>query len=97
MAKRFMTLLIIAGLLGGTSGLAEAYGDDFETRGSLDYLPRVVVFGLHPVGVVLNQLIFKPIGYLACFASDLTGCTPEEQRALGLGGTYQEIPSEPTQ
>ena len=97
MTKRFVTLLITASLLAGTSGLAEAYRHDFETRGTRDYPLRPLVYPIFAVGVLLDQLLFKPINYVACSFSDLTGCTPEERRALGLERTYQEIPSEPTQ
>ncbi|HLC04063.1 MAG TPA: hypothetical protein VJK02_13580 [Anaerolineales bacterium] len=97
MAKRFLTLLIIASLLGGTSGLSAAGQRDFETRGTIDYLPRVVVFAIHPVGVLLNTFILRPIGHVACSVPELTGCGPDEQRALGMEGTYQDIPSEPAQ
>jgi len=97
MAKRFLTLFITASLLGGTSGLAEAYQHDFETRGTRDYAPRLVVYPLFAVGVVLDFVLLRPINYIACSVPDLTGCTPQEKRALGFEGTYQEIPSEPTQ
>src|SRR3989304_1631662 len=97
MAKRFLTLLLIASVLGGTSGRAAAGQRDFETRGTIDSLPRVVVFAIHPVGVLLNTFILRPIGYVACSVPELPGCGAGEQRAPGMEGPYQDIPSEPTQ
>ncbi len=97
MAKRFLTLLIMASLLGGTSGLAEANQHDFETRGTRDYALRPLVYPLFAVGAVLDFVLLRPINYIACSIPDLTGCTPQERRSLGLEETYQDIPSEPTQ
>jgi len=97
MAKRFLTLFITASLLGGTLGLAEAGQRDFETRGTRDYALRPVVYPLFAVGAVLDFVLLRPINYIACSIPELTGCGPDEQRALGMEGTYQDIPSEPTQ
>lgn len=97
MAKRFLTVLMMASLLGGTVGLAQAGQQDFETRGTRDYALRAAVYPIYAVGAVLDFILLKPINYIACTVPELTGCAPDEQRALGMEGTYQDIPAEPAQ
>ena len=91
MAKRFLTLFITASLLVGMSGLAQAgWRQDFERRGTVDYPLRPLVYIIFPVGWALNVLIYRPATYLACTLPDVTGCMPEDQRALGLEESYQQ-------
>lgn len=91
MAKRFLTLFITASLLVGTSGLAQAgWRQDFERRGTVDYPLRPLVYLIFPVGWALNVLIYRPATYVACTLPDVTGCMPEDQRALGLEESYQQ-------
>ena len=98
MVKRLLVLLITVGVLVGTAGVAAAWRHDFESRGSRDYPPRVAVFPLFAVGVLIDTLVFKPISYMACAVPDFTGCSPEERRALGMEEMRetQELPGEGT-
>jgi hypothetical protein len=93
MAKRFMTLFIIASVLVGTLGLAQAgtWRGDFERRGTIDYPLRPVVYLIFPIGWALNTVIYRPATYLACILPEVTGCMPEDQRALGLDESYQQV------
>ena len=101
MAKRFMTLFITASVLVGTSGLAQAgtWRQDFERRGTVDYPLRPLVYIIFPVGWALNVLIYRPATYVACILPDVTGCGPEDVRALGIEESsqleeiYQEVPA----
>jgi hypothetical protein len=95
MVKRFLALLAAIGLVLSVSSVAFASRHNFETRGSRDYAPRIVGYVLFPVGVLLDFVIFRPISYVACGVPDLTGCGPEDRRALGLDGDrVYEVPSE---
>lgn len=92
MAKRFLTLFITASLLAGMSGLAQAgWRQDFERRGTIDHPLRPLVYPIFAVGWVLNTLIYRPITYVACTVPEVTGCGPEDQRALGLEEGYQQL------
>ncbi|MGH7387114.1 MAG: hypothetical protein ACREIZ_01475 [Candidatus Methylomirabilales bacterium] len=92
MAKRFLTLFITASLLVGTSGWAQAgWRQDFERRGSSDYPGRGLVYPIYAVGKALYVFVFRPINLLACSAPEWTGCMPEDQRALGLEESYQQL------
>lgn len=93
MAKRFMTLFIIASVLVGISGLAQAgtWRQDFERRGTIDYPLRPFVFPVYAVGWGLNTLIYRPITYVACIIPEISGCMPEDQRALGLDESYEQV------
>ena len=96
MAKRFMTLFIIASVLVGISGLAQAatWRQDFERRGTIDYPLRPIVFPIYAVGWGLNTLIYRPITYVACMIPEISGCMPEDQRALGLDESYEQVADE---
>ena len=92
MAKRFLTLFITVSLLVGTLGLAQAgWRQDFERRGSSDYPGRGLVYPIYAVGKALYVFVFWPINLLACSAPEWTGCMPEDQRALGLEESYQQL------
>jgi hypothetical protein len=34
--------------------------------------------------VLLDSFVIRPINVIACFMPDLTGCSPDERRALGM-------------
>jgi len=95
MAKRFMTLFITASLLVGMSGLAQAgWRQDFERRGTIDYPLRPVVYPIYAIGWGLNTVIWRPITYVACMIPDISGCMPEDMRALGLDESYPQVMDE---
>lgn len=96
MAKRFVTLFIIASVLVGTSGLAQAnrWRQDFERRGTIDYPLRPVVYPIYAIGWGLNTVIWRPITYVACMIPDISGCMPEDVRALGLDESYPQVMDE---
>jgi hypothetical protein len=92
MAKRFLTVFITASLLVGASGLAQAgWRQDFERRGTSDYPLRPVAYPIYAVGALLYNFIYRPINYVACVAPEWTGCMPEDQRALGLEESYEQM------
>jgi hypothetical protein len=93
MAKRFMTLFIIASLLVGTLGSAQAgtWREDFERRGTIDYPLRPINYLIFPIGWALNTVIWRPATYVACLLPDVTGCMPEDLRALGLDESYPQV------
>lgn len=97
MAKRFVTLFITASLLVGTSGLAQAgtWRGDFERRGTIDYPLFPIYYLIYPIGWALNTVIYRPATYVACTLPDVTGCMPEDLRALGLEESYQQIEEAP--
>ena len=84
MAKRLLVLCIMVGVLVGTSGVAAAWRHDFENRGARDNPARIIVFPFFVAGVLLDSFVIRPINVIACFMPDLTGCSPDERRALGL-------------
>ncbi|MFQ5883290.1 MAG: hypothetical protein ACE5I9_12635 [Candidatus Methylomirabilales bacterium] len=84
MGKRLLTLFITVSLLLGVSGMAAAFQHDIEKRSSYGHPLRIVGFILFPVGLLLDTVFFRPLTHVACSAPDLTGCTPEEQRAVGI-------------
>ena len=91
MVKRLVTLLIAASLIAGTAGLAAAAEHDFATRGFRDYPGRWVGYLLFPVGWLLDTVIAKPAGFVACTAPNLTGCTSHDRRSLGLDSVDIEV------
>jgi len=93
MAKRFVTLVITVSLLAGTVGIAAAAEDEFTTRGTRDNPGRWVAYFVAPVGWILDTFIAKPIGFVACVAPDLTGCTANDRRSLGMGSVGVEAPT----
>jgi hypothetical protein len=96
MAKRLMTLIIMASLLVGTSTLAAAAEHNFEKKGSLDYPARWGAFFVYPVGWILETFIAKPLTYVACVAPNVTGCISYDRRSLGLDevSVSREVPDE---
>ncbi len=91
MAKRVVTLLIAASLIVGTAGLATAAEDDFARKGFHDYPGRWVGYLLFPVGWFLDTVIAKPVGFVACAAPNLTGCTAHDRHSLGLDSVDIEV------
>ena len=84
MAKRLLVLCITVGVLVGTSGVAAAWRHDFEGRGARDNPLRILVFPIFMAGVLVDSFVIRPISVLACTLPDLTGCSPDERRALGM-------------
>ncbi|MFQ5847371.1 MAG: hypothetical protein ACE5IQ_06795 [Candidatus Methylomirabilales bacterium] len=98
MVKRLFMVIIAVSLLVGSATVATATQHDFATRGSHGHPFRIIGFVLFPVGLIMDYAFFRPVSYLACKAPDLTGCTPHDQRALGMGGGLdEEFPSEETE
>ncbi|MFQ5962479.1 MAG: hypothetical protein ACE5MG_13900 [Candidatus Methylomirabilales bacterium] len=91
MAKRVVTLLIVASLIAGTAGLATASEHDFATRGFRDNPGRWVGYIIFPVGWLLDTVVARPIGLVACLAPNLTGCTSHDRRSLGLDSVDIEV------
>ncbi len=85
MKKWLLILFIAVGLVIGSIGVPGAAEHDFETGGSYANPWRIVGFVVFPVGLLLDYALFRPVTYVACSASKVTGCTAEEQRALGIG------------
>lgn len=90
MAKRFVILLIAASLLAGTVGITAAE-DEFATRGFRDYPGRWPVYFIYPVGWILDTFIAKPIGFIACTAPDVTGCTDNDRQSLGMDSVDVDV------
>jgi ABC-type enterobactin transport system permease subunit len=91
MAKRFVTLLIAVSLLAGTAGITAAAEDEFTTRGTRDNPGRWVAYFIAPVGWILDTFIAKPIGFVACVAPDLTGCTAHDRHSLGMDSVGVDV------
>jgi ABC-type enterobactin transport system permease subunit len=90
-AKRLVTLLIAASLVAGTAGITAAADDEFTTRGTRDNPGRWVAYFVAPVGWILDTFIAKPIGFVACAAPDLTGCTDHDRRSLGMDSVDVDV------
>lgn len=94
MAKRFVMLLIAVSLVVGTAGITAASEHDFETRGVHDYAGRGLGYLFYPVGWVLDTFIAKPVGFIACVAPNVTGCTSHDRRSLGMDRVDIDVPEE---
>lgn len=92
MAKRLVILLVAVSLVVGTVGITAASEHDFETRGNHDYPGRGIGYLLYPVGWVLDTFIAKPVGFIACVAPNLTGCTSHDRRSLGMDKVDIDVP-----
>jgi hypothetical protein len=91
MGRRLVAILITVGLLLGASGMAVAESqDDVLRRGAYGNPLRIFAFFIYPAGVIVDTFAVRPLTFMACFASGLTGCTPEEQRALGIEAAVEE-------
>lgn len=91
MVRRLVAVLMTVSLLLMASGMAVADSrDDFMRRGAYGHPLRIVSFFAHAAGVIADTFIVLPVTVLACVASGLTGCTPEEQRVLGLMDAVEE-------
>ncbi|MFQ5655936.1 MAG: hypothetical protein ACE5G5_00160 [Candidatus Methylomirabilales bacterium] len=86
MVKRLLILLVTVGLVAGSFGLTGAAEHDFWERGTeKNIIWRWPAFVLYPAGALTDFIVAKPVTYFFCLAPGLTGCTPKEQRYLGMG------------
>jgi len=91
MVRRLVAILMTMSFLLTASGMVAAESrQDFMRRGAYGHPLRIVSFFAHAPMVILDTFVFYPVTYLACQAPGLTGCTPEEQRALGLMDAVEE-------
>ena len=87
MVKRLLILLITGSLVLGSIGMTGAAEHDFETRTTeTNIIWRWPGYFVYPVGALLDLVVATPIGFVACFAPGVTGCTAKEQRYFGMGG-----------
>ncbi len=91
MGRRLVAILVTMGLLLGASGVAVAESkDDILRRGAYGNPLRIFAFFIYPAGVIVDTFAVRPLTYLACGLSGVTGCTPEEQRFLGMMEAVEE-------
>ncbi len=56
--------------------------DNIERRTGYDYVPRWIVYAVHPVGWFLDVTVARPLTGIACTMPEVTGCLPNDELAL---------------